>query len=133
MVVVFPANARQFERYLGDESSPERGIARIARLVGSELSNSMGAGIVTYEKVTVDWDLPFDEVIVVLEGAMRVHSSGETYDCVPGDVAWFPAHRPLCYEVPDRVVVFYVTYPVASNVQKAGSQALLLSGGEVDH
>ena len=111
-IFVFPAKNRRFASYLGDDAAPEKGTARIARLVGTKISKSIGGGVVIYERVKVDWDLPFDELIIVLEGAMRIHSQGKIYDCGPGDVAWFPAHTPLTYDVANRVVVFYALHPV---------------------
>ena len=99
-------------RYLGDDAAPEKGSARIARLVGNSNSSSMGGGVVIYELITVDWNLPFDEVITIIEGAVNIHSCGTSYKLDPGDVAWFPAHTPLTYEVPDRVVVSYTVHPL---------------------
>ena len=119
-ISIFPANSRCFTRYLGDEAAPEKGAARIARLIGSDISNSMGGGVVIYERLMVDWDLPFDEVIIVLEGAMRIRCQGKTYDCGPGDVAWFPAHTPLTYDVAERVVVFYAKHPVGARLPETG-------------
>jgi ethanolamine utilization protein EutQ len=111
-ISVFKANNRNYVHYLGDVAKPEKGTAKIARLVGPPNSSSIGGGVVVYERVTVDWDLPFDEMITVIEGAMRIHSSGASYDLGPGDVAWFPAHTPLTYQVPERVVVSYAIYPL---------------------
>jgi ethanolamine utilization protein EutQ len=122
-IAVFPGTKRRFEHYLGDPSSPEDGLARIARLVGASLSSSLGAGVVVYERMTIDWTLAFDEVVVVLEGAMLVRSGDKVYECRPGDIAWFPANQALTYEVADRVVVFYATYPVASTLQDRGTTA----------
>jgi ethanolamine utilization protein EutQ len=117
-IAVFPAKVRQFTQYLGTASEPKKGVARIARLVGTDISKSMGGGVVVYEGLTVEWDLPFDELIVVLEGTMRIHSRGKSYDCRAGDVAWFPAHTPLTYEVADRATVFYALHPVDFAVAK---------------
>jgi len=122
-IAVFPATRRSFNHYLGDESAPDRGMARIACLVGADLSNSIGAGVVIYEHLTIDWNLAFDEVIVVLEGAMSVSSGGMTYHFEAGDVAWFPAHAAVSYDVADRVVVFYATYPIASTLRDRGTVA----------
>jgi ethanolamine utilization protein EutQ (cupin superfamily) len=126
-VTVFPVTERQFEHYLGNASSPGDGVAHIARLVGAGLSNSMGAGVVVYERLTIDWTFAFDEVVIVLEGAMSVRSGETVYDCRAGDVAWFPANQALTYEVADRVVVFYATYPVASTLRDRGTSANIVS------
>jgi ethanolamine utilization protein EutQ len=111
-ISVFKSGERQFVRYLGNDESD--GGAWIARLVGADISNTMGAGIVAYEKITVDWNLAFDEVITLIEGELHIHSGGSTFTLRPGDVAWFPAHTPLTYEVRDRAVVSYSVYPMPS-------------------
>jgi ethanolamine utilization protein EutQ (cupin superfamily) len=126
-VTVFPLTERRFEYYLGNASSPGGGVARIARLVGASLSSSIGAGVVVYERLTIDWTFAFDEVVIVLEGAMSVRSGDKVYECRAGDVAWFPANQALTYEVADRVVVFYATYPVASTLQDRGTSANIKS------
>jgi ethanolamine utilization protein EutQ (cupin superfamily) len=112
MISVFKSSDRTFVRYLGDDAAPEKGSAKIARLITSSNSSSIGGGVVIYERVTVDWNLPFDEMITVIEGAMHIHSDGASYDLGPGDVAWFPAGTPLTYEVQNRVVVSYAIHPL---------------------
>ena len=112
-ISVFKASDRKFVRYLGsDSSSSPEGDAWISRLVGTELSDTMGAGVVVYERVAVNWNLTFDEVITLLEGELRIYSAGIKYDLLPGDMAWFPANTPLSYEVKDRAVVSYAVYPI---------------------
>lgn len=112
MISVFNRGDMQFEPYLGSDDRPQDGRASIARLVGQANSSTMAAGIVRYERLTVEWDLPFDELITVIEGEMRIHSGGKTFSLVVGSVAWFPAHTPLTYEVPESVVVSYAIYPM---------------------
>ena len=48
------------------------GKATIARLVGPEISKSMGAGIATFDGCSIEWTVLYDEVIVVLEGTFRL-------------------------------------------------------------
>ena len=88
------------------------GKAQIARLVDRTISGSMGVGVAVYGAITVEWKLPFDEVITVIEGSMQVRSEGLTHLLEPGDVAWFPAETPLTYIVEHRVVVSYAIYPI---------------------
>jgi ethanolamine utilization protein EutQ (cupin superfamily) len=110
-ISVFHAADRPFEPYLGEPAFPEKGRARIVRLIGQANSSRMAGGVVIYEKIIVDWNLPFDEMITVIEGRMSVISGGGRQDLVPGDVAWFPAGTPLRYEVADRVTVSYAIWP----------------------
>lgn len=89
------------------------GNAEIARLVGPELSGTMGAGVAVFEKgVSIPWTVLYDELIVVLEGHFTLRSGDEVFECDPGDVLWIPDKTPLVYEAADRTVVFYCLYPV---------------------
>lgn len=112
MISVFKSSDRSFVPYLSDDATPAKGSAKIASLVTSSNSSSIGGGVVVYERVKVDWDLTFDEMITVIEGAMLIHSGGTSYDLGPSDVAWFPARTLLAYEVQDRVVVSYAVHPL---------------------
>lgn len=115
IISVFKESEREFVRYLGGgDADTSKGDAWIARLVGPDQSSTMGGGVVIYERLTVDWDLPFDEMITLIDGTMRIISGGAAFDLVRGDVAWFPAHTPLTYEVNERAVVSYAIYPMPS-------------------
>lgn len=85
--------------------------ASIARLVGSELSESMGAGIATFDDCIIDWTIRYDELIVVLEGRFSLHADGKVHEMEPGDVIWLPKGTPLSYEG-TGARVFYALYPV---------------------
>ncbi len=84
-VSLFRAADMTFEPYGGPP-----GVARIARLVGTETSTSMGAGVATFDACSIEWTILYDELIVVLEGAFRLVIGGRTYDMGPGDVIWLP-------------------------------------------
>jgi ethanolamine utilization protein EutQ (cupin superfamily) len=63
----------------------------------------MGAGVVTYEQISMDRNLPFDDLITITEGSVRIHSDGKTFELSAGDLAWFPAQAALTYEVAEKV------------------------------
>jgi len=105
----FSANDMRFEAYGGPP-----GKAEIARLVGPEMSTSMGAGVATFDGCSIEWTVLHDELIVVLEGTFRLRIGGEdkrTIEAKPGDVIWLPEHTPLHYEG-DKAKVFYALTPV---------------------
>ena len=87
------------------------GKATIARLVGPDISKSMGAGIATFDGCSIEWTVLYDELIVVLEGTFRLVVGDRTYSCTPGDVVWIPENTPLKYEG-DKAMVFYALHPV---------------------
>jgi len=87
------------------------GAATIARLVGPEMSTTMGAGIATFDGCSIEWTVLYDEVIVVLEGTFRLVVGKETHFCSPGDVVWIPENTPIKYEG-EKAKVFYALHPV---------------------
>jgi ethanolamine utilization protein EutQ len=105
----FKAAGMKFEPYGGPP-----GTATIARLVGPDMSRTMGAGIATFDGCSVEWTVLYDEVIVVLEGRFRLRVGkdyAETVEAGPGDVIWLPENTPLRYEG-DGAKVFYALHPV---------------------
>ncbi|MDX6750385.1 hypothetical protein SH611_11260 [Geminicoccaceae bacterium 1502E] len=108
-VRLFKADEMQFAPYGGPP-----GKAEIARLVGPEISSSMGAGVATFDGCSVEWTILYDELIVVLEGTFRLRigeEGGELVEARPGDVIWLPADTPLRYEG-EKAKVFYSLAPV---------------------
>ena len=104
-VVHFRKSEMSFSAYGGPP-----GAATIARLVGPEMSKTMGAGIATFDGCSIEWTVLYDEVIVVLEGTFRLVVGKETHFCTPGDVLWIPENTPIKYEG-DKAKVFYALYP----------------------
>ena len=86
------------------------GNATIARLVGPDISKTMGAGIATFDGCSIEWTVLYDEVIVVLEGTFRLVVGKETHFCTPGDVVWIPENTPIKYEG-EKAKVFYALHP----------------------
>ena len=100
-VVHFKKSDRTFEPY-GDD--PKR--ATISRLVGPELSKTMGAGIARFDDCSIAWTVLYDELIVTLEGRFRLRVGEQVFDAVPGDVLWVPKGTALAYEG-EGATVFY--------------------------
>ena len=105
---------RAFVPYAGDPAKPGAGVAHIPRMVGPELSKSMGVGVARFEGISVPWTVLYDEAIVVLEGDFRLRAGDEAFECQPGDVLWIPENTPLVYEVGKgkSATVFYALHPV---------------------
>lgn len=105
----FKAAGMKFEAF----GSPP-GKASITRLIGTDVSHSMGAGIAMFDGCSIEWTVLYDEVIVVLEGTFRLRigeKAEQTIEASPGDVIWLPENTPLRYEG-DGAKVFYALYPV---------------------
>lgn len=105
-VVHFRKSGREFEAY-GDDVAR----AGICRLVGPELSTTMGAGIARFDDTSIAWTVLYDELIVTLEGRFRLRVGEQVFDTVPGDVLWVPKGTALAYEG-EGATVFYALDPV---------------------
>ena len=87
------------------------GKATIARLVGADLSTTMGAGIATFDGCSLAWTVLYDELIVGIAGLFRLRVGDEVFEAGPGDVIWIPEGTALNYEG-DGATVFYALHPV---------------------
>jgi ethanolamine utilization protein EutQ len=105
-VVIFRKSERVFEAY-GDD--PAR--AGISRLVGTDLSKTMGAGIAKFDDCSIAWTVLYDELIVTLEGSFTLRVGDRVYDTVACDVLWVPKGTALAYEG-KGATVFYALDPV---------------------
>lgn len=95
-----------FEAYGGPP-----GQATIARLVGPDLSRTMGVGLASFDGCSIEWTVLYDEMIVVLEGLFRLRAGKELFEGRPGDVIWIPEKTAIVYEG-EKSVVCYALYPV---------------------
>ncbi len=102
----FKRDAISFDQYGGPP-----GQATIARLVGPELSKTMGVGLATFDGCSIEWTVLYDEMIVVIEGRFRLRTGKDVFDAAPGDVIWIPEKTPIVYEG-EKAVVCYALYPV---------------------
>jgi ethanolamine utilization protein EutQ len=115
MAVYFSAKERSFAPYLGFDNAYPNGEARIARLVGPGVSETLGGGLVVYKRVKTVWRLPFDEIVYIVSGEMTVTAGGENWRACPGDVLFFAEGEPVEYDVAEEVTVFYAKYPGAAS------------------
>ena len=88
------------------------GNTSIARVINSENSGTIGAGIEYLENVTIDWTVTYDEVLFVLEGPLKIVFDDSEHVCTTGDIVWLPEGTHLKYVAEGRVAYFYALYPV---------------------
>lgn len=105
-VVILKRADRVFETY-GDDPAK----AMISKLVGPELSSTMGAGVARFNGANIEWTVLYDELIVTLEGQFRIEVGEKIFEAGPGDILWIPKHTSLVYQG-IAATVFYVLYPV---------------------
>lgn len=77
----------------------------------SKDDSSMSAGFLTIDHSNFDWELTYEEIDYVIEGTLTVTINGKTFTAYPGDVLYVPSGSKVVWGSPDKVKLFYVTYP----------------------
>ena len=88
-----------------------QGNASIARLVGPQDSQTMGAYLARFDERPVTWTVRYDEVIVCVEGVLRLTVGGTVHELPPGDVIWIPEDTDVVYNGTD-CLAFIAIAPV---------------------
>jgi ethanolamine utilization protein EutQ len=79
-------------------------------LVGQNESKT-GAGFLTIENSSFEWELTYDEIDYVIEGTLHLTINGKTFVGHPGDVLFVPAGSKVVWGSPDKMKAFYAVYP----------------------
>ncbi|WP_342429384.1 cupin domain-containing protein [Neobacillus sp. FSL H8-0543] len=77
----------------------------------SKEDSSMSAGFLTIEKSSFEWELCYEEIDYVIEGTLTISINGKTFTAYPGDVVYVPSGSKVIWGSPDKVKLFYTTYP----------------------
>lgn len=77
----------------------------------SKEDSKMSAGFLTIEQSSFEWELTYEEIDYVIEGTLTVTINGNTYTAYPGDVLFVPSGSKVVWGSPDKVKLFYATYP----------------------
>lgn len=80
-------------------------------VVSIKESPNMGAGFMTIEKSSFDWELCYEEFDVIMEGNLDITINGKTYHGKKGDVFFIPKNSKITWSTPDFARFFYVTFP----------------------
>jgi len=104
--LIAPAE-RKFEQIGG-----EAGDIRVGRDVAGDSSTTIGAGVVVFEKCSMEWTVLYDEYFYCLEGSLTIKTKQDTFVMQPGYGLWLPKGTWLIYEAKDRAKVVFAIYPV---------------------
>lgn len=84
----------------------------LADVVTGKDGSPMTAGFMAWRcEDSFSWQLDYDEIDYVLEGVLHLGIDGRVIAAGPGDVLYIPKGSRVLFGTPNRVRVFYVTYP----------------------
>ncbi len=85
-------------------------MAEVAEICGAEDGSRLGAGFVRLKEAYIPWTIQYDEVLIVIEGKLRVHTDGEIHELRARDSLWLPAGTELVYDA-QQALVAYAIHP----------------------
>lgn len=94
------------------ETLPEVvGHVRAGRDVHTDISKTMGCGVVEMKGIDLPWTVKYDEYFLCLTGSLTIRSGGKKYTMKPGDGIWLPRDTKLVYEAGPKTSLMFAIYP----------------------
>jgi len=56
----------------------------------------------------IPWKIFYDEVLIVLEGELRVHANGDIHELSQYGSLWLPAGTDLIYEAKNALITYAI-------------------------
>ena len=84
--------------------------ATIAEVTGTGDGTVLGIGFVRLTNAKIPWTVTYDEVVLVLEGALTIRTSEGDLEAGPQDCIWLPRNTALTY-ISKSALVFYAIHP----------------------
>lgn len=101
-------NTVQCDRFETGNPNAKVGLTDV---VSIKESPNMGAGFITIDKSSFDWELNYEEFEYIVEGNLDITINGKTYHGKAGDIFFIPKDSKITWSSPDFARFFYVTYP----------------------
>ena len=84
--------------------------AQAAQICGAEDMSELAAGFARMTNARFPWTIKYDEILLVLEGDLTVHTAEGSFSAGPHDAIWLPKGTALEYEA-ENALVFYAIHP----------------------
>lgn len=103
----FSTENLDYERFHGPP-----GRLDIAKVVKAEHGSKMAGDVIVFEDIILEYEMPYDDIMYVLEGELTIATS--TGDVVggPGDILWVPNGETVTFRATRATKVFCATFPV---------------------
>jgi ethanolamine utilization protein EutQ len=84
--------------------------AQAVQICGPADMSDLGAGFGRLTNARFPWTIKYDEIIIVLEGVLTIHTDGQTLVAGKHDSIWLPAGTALEY-VAENALIAYAIHP----------------------
>lgn len=87
-------------------------MAQVAEVSGTGDGTRLGTGFARFTHADIPWTVRYDEVLLVLEGAVTVRTQSGELTAGPRECIWLPGGTRLTY-IAEAALVFYAIHPSA--------------------
>ena len=84
--------------------------AEVTEVTGTGDGTVLGTGFARFTDACIPWTVQYDEVLLVLEGEVRIETAGGELVAGPHDSIWLPKGTELTY-ISSFALVFYTIHP----------------------
>ena len=84
----------------------------IASVVGTKNSDSVSGDLIIFEGTILEYEMPYDDLIYVLDGTRKIATTDGEVGGGPSDVLWVPKGEKVAFSSEGKTTVFCATYPV---------------------
>ena len=85
-------------------------MAQVTEVTGTSLGSRLGSGFGHFENAEIPWTVQYDEVLLVLEGQLKVRLKDSDMSAGPRDCVWLPKGTSVTY-IAEDALVFYAIEP----------------------
>jgi len=85
-------------------------MAEVAEVSGTGDGTPLGTGFARFTRAEIPWTVRYDEVLLVLEGAVTVRTDSDELTAGPRECIWLPGGTRLTYFA-EAALVFYAIHP----------------------
>lgn len=91
-------------------------VAALGMVTGAAQGTELGTGFGRLNGARLDFTVPYDEVLLVIEGALRVTTPAGVFDLGPRDSVWLPKGTDVTYEAEGEALIFFALHPASAIV-----------------
>lgn len=107
-----PARVNRFEElsFAPRFAYPE--MCSVVEVAGQKDLSEMAGGFARFTQAEIDWQVRYDELILVIEGIFSVRTPGGLLTAGPKDTIWLPKGTKVTY-LSEDALVFYALQPAS--------------------
>ena len=87
-------------------------MCEVVEVAGLADRSELSGGFARFRNANIPWQVRYDELILVLDGAFAVRTPAGTLEAGPRDTVWLPAGTSVTY-IAEDALVFYSLQPAS--------------------